>query len=57
MKVITILDGKIKMILTPETEPEGVMLDALCRQSECAIKLSDSPEHANIYGSGSIMIQ
>jgi hypothetical protein len=57
MIVVTILDGKIKMILTPETEPESVMLDALCRQSDCAIKLSDSPEHANIYGAGSIMIQ
>ena len=34
MKVITILDGKIKMILTPETEPETIMLDALSRQSE-----------------------
>jgi hypothetical protein len=57
MKVVTILDSKIRLILTPETEPETVMLEALCRQSECAIKLSDSPEHSNNYGAGSIMIQ
>ena len=57
MKIITILDGKIKMILTPETEPETAMLDALCRQSECAIKLSDSTEYSHNYGVGSIMIQ
>lgn len=57
MKVVTIVEGKIKMILTPETELETVMLEALCRQSDCAIKLSDSPEHNNIYGAGSVIIQ
>jgi hypothetical protein len=57
MKVVSILDGKIKMILTPESEPETAMLEALAKQSECAIKLSYSPEHAHTYGAGSIMIQ
>jgi hypothetical protein len=57
MKVVSIYDSKLKIILTPETKTEEALLDELTKQSECATKLSDSPEHAHNYGTGSIMIQ
>jgi hypothetical protein len=57
MKVVSIYDSKLKLILTPETKTEEALLEELTKQSECATKLSDSPEHAHGYGAGSIMIQ
>lgn len=57
MKVVSIYDLKLKIILTPETKTEEALLDELTKQSECATKLSDSPEHTHNYGAGSIMIQ
>ena len=57
MKVVSIFDSKLRIILTPESNTEEALLEELVKQSECATKLSDSPEHHNSYGSGSIMIQ
>lgn len=57
MKVVSIYDSKLKLIMTPETKTEEALLEELAKQSECATKLSDSPEHAHGYGPGSIIIQ
>jgi hypothetical protein len=57
MKIVSIFDSKLKIILTPESKTEEALLEELTKQSECATKLSDSPEHAHGYGSGSVMIQ
>jgi hypothetical protein len=57
MKVVSIYDSKLKLILTPESKTEEALLEELTKQSECATKLSDSPEYAHGYGTGSIMIQ
>lgn len=57
MKIVSIYDSKLRLILTPESKTEEALLEELTKQSECAIKLSDSSEHAHGYGTGSIMIQ
>jgi hypothetical protein len=57
MKVVSIYDSKLKLIMTPESKTEEALLEELTKQSECATKLSDSSEHAHGYGPGSIMIQ
>lgn len=56
MKTTFIMNGSTKLVLTPETEAEEIMLKQLAKQNNIITQVGDSSHIALTYGGDSIII-
>lgn len=56
MKTTFIMNGSTKLILTPETEAEEIMLKSLSKQDNIISVVGDNSHIAMTYGEDSIVI-
>jgi hypothetical protein len=56
MKTTFIMNGSTKLILTPETEAEEIMLKSLTKQNNIISVVGDNSHIAMTYGEDSIVI-
>jgi hypothetical protein len=56
MKTTFIMNGSTKLILTPETEAEEIMLKSLTKQDNIISVVGDNSHVAMTYGEDSIVI-
>lgn len=56
MKTTFIMNGSTKLVLTPETEAEEIMLKQLAKQDNIITQVGDSSHIALTYGGDSIII-